>query len=219
MTTKFKCTYLAFIIFLSLGIEVYAQKTPFQTEIEIILEKYPDNSFEKGGIVFTGSSSIRLWKSLDADFPEITIINTGFGGSQTHEVLEYMEETVLRYFPSKVFIYVGENDIQSGKPIENILNEYETLYDGILNQNPNAMIYMISAKPSPSRWEKSAKMILLNQKTKSLSDRLKNMTFISVWDEMLDTNGSPNEALFIQDRLHMNEKGYSIWADKIKQHL
>src|SRR4051812_12764767 len=36
----------------------------------------------KGGILFTGSSTIRLWKTLAQDYPQHKVINRGFGGSE-----------------------------------------------------------------------------------------------------------------------------------------
>ncbi|MCH7413660.1 GDSL-type esterase/lipase family protein [Belliella sp. R4-6] len=214
-----KCLSLVLFLFLGFYPNCQAQNRPFENEIKHIIEKYPENAFEKGGIVFTGSSSIRLWENLVEDIPNNKIINTGFGGSQTHELLLYIEETILRYSPSKVFIYVGENDIQEGKAVKQILQEYKELYKKIISHNPKTELFFISAKPSPSRWEKQKQFEQLNEKTLALSQQLGNMTFINVWDEMLDDNGSPKASLFVQDKLHMNEKGYAIWANKITPHL
>ncbi|MCH7399623.1 GDSL-type esterase/lipase family protein [Belliella sp. DSM 107340] len=216
---KYRNLFLAFFFLLFIAFNGYAQGQPFQNEINSILDKYPENSYQKGGIVFTGSSSIRLWENLEEDIPNNKIINTGFGGSQTHELLFYIEETILRYSPSKVFIYVGENDIQEGKAVKQILQEYKALYKKIISHNPNTELFFISAKPSPSRWEKQKQFEQLNEKTLALCQQLGNMTFINIWDEMLDENGRPKEGLFVQDKLHMNKKGYAIWANKITPHL
>ena len=216
---KIKIFCFVLVLFQGLSLNGYTQNKPFQNEIENILKKYPENAFEKGGIVFTGSSSIRLWKNLEEDFSGEKIINTGFGGSQTHELLLYIDETILRYSPSKIFIYVGENDIQEGKAVKQIILEYKELYKRILSKNPKAEIFFISAKPSPSRWEKEGEFTTLNEKTLKLSQQLGNLTFIDVWDEMLDENGRPKEDLFIEDRLHMNSKGYKIWKNKIAPYL
>ena len=35
----------------------------------------------RGAVLFIGSSSIRLWYMLEADFAEVAVINRGFGGS------------------------------------------------------------------------------------------------------------------------------------------
>lgn len=40
----------------------------------------PEKS-EKKRVVFYGSSSFRLWSTLETDFPEFEIINRAFGGS------------------------------------------------------------------------------------------------------------------------------------------
>src|SRR5437763_4245357 len=43
-----------------------------------------------GGIVFVGSSTIRLWASLVDDFPGLPVLNRGFGGSTFPEALHYL---------------------------------------------------------------------------------------------------------------------------------
>lgn len=62
-------------------------------------------------IVFTGSSSIRLWKELPQDYPGLRVMNRGFGGSQLSDVQEHFERLVLRYQPRQVVIYCGGNDL------------------------------------------------------------------------------------------------------------
>jgi hypothetical protein len=49
----------------------------------------------KGGIVFVGSSSIRLW-NVKESFPDLDIINRGFGGSQTIDSVHFAPRIVRR---------------------------------------------------------------------------------------------------------------------------
>src|SRR6188472_1822642 len=49
-------------------------------------------------ILFVGSSSIRLWK-LSESFPNLPVINHGFGGSQAADTLAHLDRIVLRYKP------------------------------------------------------------------------------------------------------------------------
>jgi len=39
----------------------------------------------------------------------------------------------------------------------------------------------------------------------------KKAIFADVYSKMLNENGSPMDAIFLSDSLHMNAKGYAIW--------
>ena len=38
------------------------------------------------------------------------------------------------------------------------------------------------------------------------------LTFVDIWTEMLGPSGEPRPELFVEDQLHMNERGYEIWT-------
>src|SRR5687767_11221929 len=61
----------------------------------------------KGAILFIGSSSIRLWKTLAEDFPEHEVINRGFGGSQIADSVYFVDRMVVPYQPKKIVMYAG----------------------------------------------------------------------------------------------------------------
>ena len=67
-------------------------------------------------IVFVGSSSIRLWTTLDQDFPGVTTINRGFGGSELADSVFYADRIVIPYHPRMVVLFAGTNDLWAGKP-------------------------------------------------------------------------------------------------------
>ncbi|MGB5653941.1 MAG: hypothetical protein WBM56_08910, partial [Robiginitalea sp.] len=103
--------------------EVWSQDPlRFHEEIQTLKEK-TDSLWngEKGTVLFTGSSSIRMWEDLQERFPEQNILNTGFGGSQASDLLYYLEPLVLAYQPKKVFIYEGDNDLAEGKSVKQVL--------------------------------------------------------------------------------------------------
>ncbi len=72
----------------------------------------------KDAIVFVGSSSIRLWKTLSDDFSGLPVINRGFGGSCMHDTLRYADRIVIPYRPRHVVVYAGDNDIAFGGTVE-----------------------------------------------------------------------------------------------------
>src|SRR5258706_4194626 len=64
-----------------------------------------------GCIVFTGSSSIRYWRTLSDDMKPLDAINRGFGGSQIAQVNQYAARIVIPYRPRAVVLYAGDNDL------------------------------------------------------------------------------------------------------------
>jgi lysophospholipase L1-like esterase len=130
-----------------------------------------------------------------------------------------LEPLVIRYAPKKVFIYIGENDINAGKSVRQTMTEISLIIDRLLSELTEVELYFIGTKPSPSRWEKSGQMQALNAELNTMALSKDNVHYIAVWNQMLDKSGQPNEKLFVEDQLHMNEKGYKIWKKRVKAFL
>ncbi|MCK5442424.1 MAG: G-D-S-L family lipolytic protein [Maribacter sp.] len=188
----------------------------FKDEVRNIQKKYDtlwDSSKET--IVFTGSSSVRIWKDLESISPGHQIVNSGFGGSQASDLLAFSEELILRFNPNKVFIYEGDNDISASKKPKDIIHTIEEIIKKIRAQNNTVQIVLIAAKPSISRWHLKRNYKRLNRKFKKLSKKDNRIKFADVWKPMLH-NRHVMQDIFIEDGLHMNAKGYNIWRATIK---
>ena len=209
---------LLFFLLISNIISVFSQNR-FQEEVNTIQQKYSSIwNKNKETIVFTGSSSIRLWTNLDSLFPNKQIVNTGFGASLSGDLLHFTEELIIKYNPTKVFIYEGDNDIVSDKKPKEILNNIKTIIERIKLNNLNTYIVLISAKPSPSRWHLKKKYKRFNKKLKRTTKKDPQIHFVNIWNPMLKGR-KINTTLFSSDGLHMNMEGYKIWHNAIKQHL
>lgn len=208
-------TLLAAILFtLFIGVnQLFAQANRFDQEVEGISHKIDSIGWSKGEVVFTGSSSVRMWKNLQEQFPDVPIINTGFGGSTALDLSDQLFPLVLRLEPSKVFIYEGDNDINGGKTAAEIMATLDDIVTRIQKQLPNTTVNLISAKPSPSRWELKNSYLVLNDLMRQYCTTHDNVNFVNVWDIMLDKSGVPRADIFIGDNLHMNEKGYDLWKE------
>ena len=201
--------YFSFI--LCLLIQSVQSQIFFQSEVNKIQQSYKDKiNSNINHVVFTGSSSIRMWKDLPVLFHNPKIINTGFGGSKASDLLYYLDELVLDFNPSKVIIYEGDNDISSGHKINFIIKNIKKIIKKIKEINKNAQIILISAKPSIMRWDLRKKYIQLNKKYKNLALKNKNIHFADTWSQMVDS-GKLKTDIFIEDGLHLNKKGYKIW--------
>ncbi len=208
------------IFFALISISVIAQDASrFEEEIQEIQEKYDtlwDNTRET--IVFTGSSSIRLWKDLQGIYPQYQIVNTGFGGSESSDLLTYTDELILQFNPKKVFIYEGDNDINANKKPKDIITVFKEIILQIKNSNPDTWIVIISAKPSLARWHLKGKYKRLNRKFCRLGKKEQKIDYANIWNIMLDGK-KLRQDIFIEDGLHLNSKGYELWNQIISNYI
>lgn len=195
-------------------IEYLRQAENFADEVAQIAN-IPVPTWDSGIIVFTGSSSVRLWRSAGLLSKGSPIINTGFGGSTAFGLNHYLEDLVLRYNPKQVFIYEGDNDIAAGRETRTILEHLDTIFTRIWNQNPATEIVYIAAKPSPLRWELYKEYEALNKAIERRAKKEDRLVFADIYSPMLK-KGQVREDLFVEDRLHMNSVGYAIWAEVIR---
>jgi lysophospholipase L1-like esterase len=191
----------------------------FQKEIETLAEKDYCFSPDKELLLFTGSSSIRMWKDVQSAFPEHHVINNGFGGSHFSDLIYYYDELIGRHDPDYLFIYEGDNDIASGKDPKKVRDEARLIVDRIRQDKPQAKIVLIAAKPSVARWELKKEYEKLNRHLERIAKKTKGVEFADVWKAMLDEKGEVYHDVFVDDNLHMNDKGYRIWEQVIGRHL
>ena len=111
-----------------------------------------------GGIVFTGSSSIRLWGTLEEDMAPLPVIPRGFGGAHMEHVVHNARRIVTSYAPRAVVVFVGGNDIGSGKTPARVVADYRAFLDIVHTDLPDAEVWILSMKPSKLRWEQWPEM-------------------------------------------------------------
>ncbi len=210
---------LVVILLLYALTSVAQQAADFQEEVLEIQKKYDTVSEKsKETIVFTGSSSIRLWNNLQELFPSYRVVNSGFGGSQAIDLLSYTNELILEYNPKKVFIYEGDNDLNDSKKPKRIIQVTKEIITKIRNYIPDARIVIISAKPSLARWHLKRKYKGLNRRFNRLCKKEQDLDYANIWDTMLDGK-KLRQDIFIEDGLHMNSKGYELWYQVIKNYV
>ncbi len=169
-----------------------------------------------GGIVLVGSSSFRRWDTAAEDLAPLPIVNRGFGGSTIPEMIEYIDETVLRYNPSMVVTYC-ENDmfVDKTKTPEQTRDSYVKFTQLVRQQMPDVPMYFVSLKPSPSRWARRAEAIKANKLIEDFTKKDPHHGYIDVWPTMLK-DGRPDGSIYISDSLHTNAEGYRRWTTVLK---
>lgn len=194
------------------------QPNPRQWEADIrrFEEADRDAPPRPGGVLFVGSSSIRLWERLADDFPGRDVIQRGFGGSQLGDVLYYAPRIVLPYRPRLVVVYAGDNDLMEGRTPEQLFADYRRLVALVHRRLPRTRIAFISIKPSPARWHLVARMRRTNALVRDYAARdPRRLLFVDVFTPMLGANGRPRAELFVDDSLHMSPAGYALWRESL----
>jgi lysophospholipase L1-like esterase len=191
----------------------------WEKEISAMTAKDDTNPPRQGGIVFVGSSSIRLW-DLKKSFPDLPVVNRGFGGSQLADSVQYAKRIVTPYQPKTVVLYAGDNDLASGKKSpEQIAKDFDQFVSLVREQLPESKIVYIAVKPSPSRWKLIEQMNETNRLIRERCEQGEKLVYLDIAKPMLDKDGQPRPELYKPDMLHMNDDGYKIWADLLNPHL
>jgi lysophospholipase L1-like esterase len=170
----------------------------------------------RGSVLFVGSSSIRVWPNLKADFPGIDVLQRGFGGSTLEEVDHYAQRIVLPYCPRLIILYAGDNDLAEGRTPEQILADFKTFVGLVRPPMPKTRIVFVSIKPSTARVALLGKMRETNALVRQYIATDPSLTYVDVFTPMLGATGIPRSELFQSDGLHMNAQGYAIWRSLLR---
>ena len=191
----------------------------WEKEISAFEEKDRENPPPKGGIVFVGSSSIRKWVTLAADFPHHQVLNRGFGGSQIIDSVHFADRIVLPYEPRMIVFYAGGNDLHARKNPEQVFADFRAFVDKVRAKLPKTEIAFISIAGNPSRWAEVEQVKATNVLIENYIKGQEGMKFINVFPRMLGSDGLPRPEIFVADRLHMNAEGYKLWTEIVGQYL
>ncbi len=216
------CWSLALLGVLPLAVSAQApdplryEETISAWEAEDALNPPPANA-----IVVTGSSSITRWNSeMVDDLSPLTVIPRGFGGTRMSDVLYWVDRLIVRYEPRAVAIYEGDNDTGADRlKAETIIGQFEQIVARIHEALPETRIYAISVKPSVSRWDVWSEAQRTNEMLQAIAAEDQLVYYIDAATPMLQPNGEVMTDIFVDDNLHLNEKGTDIWAAAIKAGL
>jgi lysophospholipase L1-like esterase len=176
------------------------------------------NPPEPGAILFTGSSSIRLWGSLAEDMVPLRVLNRGFGGSHIDHVSHFVTRIVLPYRPSAVVLYAGDNDLAegSGKTPASVVVDLQHFVRLVHTALPDTPVYFVAIKPSLARWDRWPAMRSANRQIAAWAARSDEVEYIDIATPMLGESGEPRSEFFRFDGLHLSGAGYEVWTDAIR---
>jgi lysophospholipase L1-like esterase len=173
----------------------------------------------KGAILFIGSSSIRMWKTLAQDFPDHRVLNRGFGGSEIEDSAHFADRIVFPYQPRLIVLYAGGNDINAKKTPERVFGDFKAFVARVQATLPETRIAYISIAPNPARWSQIEQIKSANRLIEEYTRQNPRLAFINVFPHMLGEDGKPKPDIYLEDKLHMNANGYAIWKKVVGEYL
>lgn len=192
---------------------------PVENEWEKVIRSFEawdeKNSFPKDAVLFVGSSTIRWWKTAEL-FPDLDVINRGFGGAYISDIIHFSGRIVIPYKPKLIVFYAGENDIYSHKNPDRLLADYHKFVKRVHRRMPDTPIIFMSIKPTPSKFSLWSTVQKANLLIKDFCDSDEKLYFVDLSKKLLARDGKPNQQLYLDDNSHLNAKGDALIAKIVK---
>lgn len=189
----------------------------FAEDIAKIRERF-EKSDLKNPILFVGSSTIRLW-DLKQSFPDLPCLNHGFGGSTLNDVEDHFDSLFPAMDPRGIVVYCGDNDLNSGKTAAQHAQQMESVLTRIRSRYPAAPVIWIGIKPSTKRWANWDEIQKSNRLVAQVCRQWPMVHFFDGTPLTLNAEGQPDDSIFKDDKLHLNDAGYARWNAALKPHL
>ncbi len=221
MFHSLRCSAAAVALFHAVACPGWASE-PGENRWEPNIRKFEAQDREasplEGGVLFVGSSSIVGW-DLERHFPDLPVINRGFGGSQIADSIHFAPRIVLPYKPRTVVLYAGDNDINAGKTPQQVLADFREFVGMVHAELPKTKIVFIAIKPSIRRWHLIDPIREANRLVREATVKDDLLGFVDVDPPSIGEDGKPRPELLKPDGLHLNDDGYKLWSSLVRPHL
>lgn len=187
----------------------------FESDVRELEYRLAHRSYQQPPVAFYGSSTIKQWENFDGIFGKHNAVNLGFSGATIEACVYYFERIVLPHKPRAIVLYAGDNDIGNQHSSNKVIAMYVDLLEKIDHHLPGTTVVLLGIKQSPTRLHMKETLADANNMLEQLAHTRPNTQFVDMNSLLLNDDGSVNEKLFAQDRLHLNTKGYEKWSDAL----
>lgn len=207
-------TLIAFTFSLQLSEAQTPRPNPerFAKDIATFAKQEP----EKGGILFTGSSSIRRWTTLKQDFPGLPVLNRGFGGSVANDLIVFAETVVFRHEPKVLVTYTGGNDLNAKLTVQEAFEDYTKFLNLVHERLPKSRVVLTSVKIAIKRLNQMPQVHELNQKLAEWAKGRDWVRYVDSTSYLADAQGQPIREFYVEDLLHLSPAGYARWTEILR---
>lgn len=213
------CTLVLFL----LPCALFADTPPpdparYNGEVGGILDREAAQPPPQGGTLFIGSSNIRKWPILAA-FPDLALINQGFGGSQVTDSTFFFDRLVLPFHPKLIVFHAGGNDLAAGRTPSEVAADVEEFVKKAHAELPDTKVIYVGLIPAPIRWQMEDKF---HETTRLIAAALRHdrkVTFVDPEKLLLSPEGTIRPEIYESDHLHLNAQGYEIMTKMIAPYI
>ena len=174
--------------------------------------------FPAGGVVFVGSSSIRLWDTLARDMAPLQVLNRGFGGSRLFDSVYWAGELVDVHAPRAVVVFSGTNDLagDDAKAPEAVRDLFRALVARLRERDADLAIAYVAITPTLARERHLEAVREANRLIRAECEADTRLEFVDPTPDLMDADGRPDARYFRDDRLHLNAAGYAVWTRHVR---
>jgi lysophospholipase L1-like esterase len=166
-----------------------------------------------GGIAFVGDNLIEKGRWSDA-YPDIDVRNFGIAGDTTLG-LENRLAQIVKAKPAQVFLETGSNDIEYGRPLPEIVANYDHILAKLAAELPKARIVVMGLLPRQPQYADSVKA--LNAELKKLAAARK-LIYLDLYPHFT-ADGARLDPLLTLDDVNLAGNGYLRWRDLIQDYV
>lgn len=152
-------------------------------------------------------------------FKNPTILNRGIAGDNTADILQRLG-AITKYQPQKIFLLIGVNDLLYNTP-QYVAENYRKIVTTIRAQSPQTELFLESILPVNNQIRNTGisnqKILQTNQAIQQIAKDF-NLQYIDIHSSMKNEHGDLDASLSL-DGVHLNAKGYLVFADIIKNFL
>jgi len=185
-------------------------------------------------IYFEGDSITRRWGTSDDQYKAFlenwrhnffgwNAANFGWGGDTTQNILWRLKNGELDNVNPKIIVLMaGTNNVGKLSPQDNhdqrvaeVTRGIKAILDAFRQKAPQATIVLMGITP---RNDNMAVMPIINQINDNIARFAdgKKVRHLNINDRLADKDGKWFEGMANRDGLHLDVKGYQVWADALK---
>lgn len=210
--------FMFIIIMVMLILLLFKDNSSFTNPYEVKFS--PNDNF-----LFLGDS-ITDFYSLEEYYDNLPVVNSGISGNKTTDILNNMKERVYQYNPTKIFLLIGTNDLDSTDEdiVDVTFDNIKKIVNEIRENRSDATIYVESVYPVNSTIENNSVSNRTNKKIRNLNKKLssycdgENCNYINLYDDLIDDEGNLKEE-YTEDGLHLNSLGYVVITRELLPYL
>ena len=177
-------------------------------------------------IIFIGDSIIEYFPLQELLGTTKTIVNRGIRGYQTGLLQENLDAHLYGDAVDQIILLIGTNDIGKDVPMNEALNNLESVIQTISRDYPLSQIKLVSILPVNEGEDfKQTVYIRTNEKIKAwnqayqdLASAYMQVEYVPVFENLLDQEGQL-KADYTTDGLHLSVSGYQALSSTLKKYI